>query len=77
MIFTKAGVLTEMISAGLSSPYRVAVDLFGKIYITNAGCTNSGVCSGSGNVTTFTSKGIQTAPTITTGVMNPGGVAVH
>jgi hypothetical protein len=77
MIFTKAGALTETISAGLSSPYRVAVDLFGKFYVTNAGCTSSGVCSGNGNVTTFTSKGIQTSPTIMTGVMNPVGVAVH
>jgi hypothetical protein len=45
----------------------------GKIYITNCGhCSNTG----NDNVTTYAANGVQTTPTITTGVSNPRGMAV-
>jgi len=54
------------ITAGLSYPTAVTVDSKGKIYVAN---------DGGSNVTTYTSKGMQTAPTIV-GLDAPYGVAV-
>ncbi len=55
-------------SAGLSDPIGLAVDSAGKIYVGNYGGSFY-------NVSTFSSAGALLS-TITTGVQNPGGVAV-
>jgi hypothetical protein len=56
----------------LSSPYGVAVDAAGKIYIT----TPNGGVGPIGTLTTYTAKGRPSTPTIT-GLNVPFGVAVH
>jgi sugar lactone lactonase YvrE len=65
-IYNGHGVLVNTITAGISGPLGIAVDLSGKIHVANPG---------NGTVTTYSPNGKQTTPTIT-GFNSPYGIAV-
>jgi hypothetical protein len=68
MTFTAGGKpATPTITSGLSTPFGVALDAAGKIYVINHSPQS---------LVTFTAKGAPTTPTITT-LSEPWGVAIH
>ncbi len=68
MTFTASGKpTTPTISTGLGTPFGVAVDAAGKIYVINHSPQK---------LLTFTAKGAPATPTITT-LSEPWGVAIH
>lgn len=55
--FNTSGTRVATVTAGLYGPQTVAIDQNGKVYAAN---------NGGGNITTYTSNGTQTTPTIST-----------
>jgi hypothetical protein len=81
MTYTSAGVpTTPTITVGLAGPAGLAVQTAtGNIYVANAGGAACGMqgSSGGNTVTTYTSNGEQTTPTIAAGLDVPLFIAVN
>jgi sugar lactone lactonase YvrE len=64
---TSAGVVSTLVSSGLSSPQGIAIDGSGNLYVAD---------SGNGAVKKYNSSGVLQSPVLATGLTTPYGIAV-